>query len=232
MAILFTFYSSTIGKKIVVALTGLVLVGFVLGHMIGNLKTFMGKGEDGRWALDHYAEFLRSMGSDLFGPENLLWIVRIGLLLALVLHVLTVIQLTLRNKQAKPQGYVNPRYSASSYAARSMAVGGLLLLAFIIFHILHFTTGDLHFDFRHGEVYRNVYLAFEQGGFVGIYVLAMLALGLHLFHGTWSVFQTLGFDNPDRNKTLRGIASALAIIVPLGFLAVPISVYLQLLPKP
>jgi succinate dehydrogenase / fumarate reductase cytochrome b subunit len=232
MSTLKSFYASTIGKKIVVAVTGLILVGFVIGHMMGNLKTFMGQAKDGRWALDHYAEFLRTMGADFAGPETLLWVVRIVLLIALVLHVATVIQLSIRNRCAKPIGYAHPKYRASTYAARSMALGGFLIFCFVIFHILHFTTGDLHSDFRHGEVYRNVYTAFQQGGFVVIYAAAMFALGLHLFHGTWSVFQTLGIDNPDRNASLRCIAKLLAIVVPLGFVAVPLAIFFQFVPSP
>jgi succinate dehydrogenase / fumarate reductase, cytochrome b subunit len=229
------FWRSTVGKKVIMALTGSVLVSFVIGHMIGNLKMFA-TCEVHNSALsckiDKYAEFLRNFGSDLFGHGGFLWLVRIGLLISAVLHVICAIQLTLLNRKAKSQGYVNPQYSSSTIASRTMAYGGMLLSAFIIFHILHFTTGTLHFrDFIEGKVYDNVTNAFQSPLIVGFYLLAMCALGLHLYHGTWSMFQTLSIDSPSYNKIIRFSAKIIAILVFIGFISVPIAIFLGLLPS-
>jgi succinate dehydrogenase / fumarate reductase, cytochrome b subunit len=227
------FYRSTLGKKVVVAITGLMMIGFVVGHMLGNLKAFAGFDSSNVAALDNYAHHLRMLMADLVGEGNFLWLARGGLLGALVLHVVTVAQLTALNKSSRPVGYAKHSYKSSTVASRSMAYGGLILLLFIVFHILHFTTGHLHTDgFIHGQVYANVHSAFQHLWLVAVYTIAMSALGLHLFHGTWSVFQTLGFDNPDRNASLRMAATGLAVVVVLGFIAVPITMFMGLTPTP
>ena len=224
------FYSTTIGKKVVAALTGLVLVGFVFGHMVGNLKAFMGADAAGVHKLDHYAHFLREMGESLFGYSTLLWIVRIGLLVAVVLHVVTVIQLSRLNGIARPQKYAVRKSNSSTFASRSMFYGGILLLAFIVFHILHLTIGSVHYDgFKEGAVFHNVVTTFKHWYMVTFYGLAMAALGAHLYHGIWSLFQTLGLDDPERNIYLRRLAVASALIVALGFITVPVAVFFGVL---
>ncbi len=225
-----SFYQSTIGKKFVVAVTGVALFLFVLGHMAGNLKAFMGVGPDGVHALDHYAEFLREIGADMLGQGTFLWLARGGLLLCLLLHVATIIQLRLRNRAAGGGKYAVPSKRGGSYSAYSMFLGGLIILVFIIFHLLHFTTGHLHFHgFEYGKVFQNVSNAFQHGGIVFIYLVGMLALGLHLYHGLWSLFQTLGLDNPDRNASLRGFAKGATVVIVIGFLSVPLSIFSGLL---
>ena len=227
---MFAFYRSTIGKKVVVALTGAVLVGFVFGHMIGNLKAFMGHDQQGLHKLDHYAHFLREMGESLFGYGTLLWLVRIGLIISVVLHIVTVIQLSLRNRSARKVSYVSHSMNSATLASRFMTYGGVILFVFIIFHILHLTTGDLHFQgYVEGNVYANVVRAFQQWYNVCFYLVAMVALCAHLYHGIWSLFQTLGLDNPVRNRYIRTIAVVVAVVVSIGFISVPIAVFFNVL---
>ena len=221
-----SLYRSTLGKKMVVALTGVLLFGFVIGHMAGNLKTFAGVGEGGVHKLDHYAHFLRAMGAEMLGTGNLLWLFRIGLLGALILHVVTIFQLQARNRGARPVEYSAYSPKASSIASRSMLLGGIVILAFVVFHLAHLTLGVVSPTlFEHGHVYSNVYNAFKNPLYVGVYSVALIFLGLHMYHGLWSLTQTLGIDRPDRNAALRGGAKALAIVITLGFLAVPLGVF-------
>lgn len=227
------FYESTVGKKIIMAVTGLVLVGFVVGHMAGNLKAFMGFDASGVARLDHYAVFLREIGADVMGYGNFLWLTRAVLLVSLLLHVLMAIQLTKRNQESRYQGYAVGKHNSATLASRTMAIGGSILLFFVFFHILHFTTGQLHLSgFVEGHVYANVYSAFQSAPIVAVYLIAMTALCLHLYHGTWSVFQTLGIEARGWNCTMRLIARVLAFVVYLGFISVPLGFYLHKLPPP
>ncbi|MCI5064680.1 succinate dehydrogenase cytochrome b subunit [bacterium] len=229
---LIRFYRSTVGKKFVVALSGLVLLGFVVGHVAGNLKAFMGYDKAGEHKLDHYAEFLRTFGSDILGYTGFLWIARVVLIGALVLHVVTIIQLRARNAKANPDRYQGNNYRASTVAARSMFWGGLLLFTFIVYHILHFTTGTVHPSFEHGAVYANIYSAFQNPWITVFYVISMTALGLHLYHGGWSLFQTLGIDNPDWNPIIRLKVQALSVLVVIGFVSVPLAIFFGFLGAP
>lgn len=211
----------------VVALSGLILVGFVIGHMLGNLKFFGGLDPvTGQHTLDHYGHMLRVFASDFVGDYTFLWIVRIVLLAALFLHVLTVILLTRQNRKARAGSYSEIDYQSATFSSRSMLIGGLFLLAFVVLHILHFTTGDIHFQgFTYGEVFNNVVKAFSLWYVVVAYIFAMVWLALHLYHGAWSMFQTLGLDSPGWNNGLRTGAKVLAVILFLGFCSVPIAVY-------
>ena len=223
-------YRSTIGKKFVVALTGSVLFGFVLGHMTGNLKAFAGVGVDGVHKLDVYAHFLREVGTEMFGHGGLLWIARGVLLLALLLHVATIVQLQARNSASRPVGYKVSKLGAATPASRSMLYGGFAILAFVIYHILHMTTGNLHFaGFEEGKVYQNVVNAFGQWHVTLIYAVAMFALGMHLYHGVWSFCQTVGIDNPERNAGLRILSKLAAFVIAVGFISVPVAVFLGVL---
>ncbi len=227
------FYKTTIGKKIVVAVTGLIFFGFVAVHMLGNLKTFLGVDGAGVPKLDVYARMLREIGEHFVGHSTVLWLTRVVLVVALIIHVLTVHQLRRANRASRPVGYANQKYSSTTIAATTMWWGGLVLLAFIVFHILHFTTGQLHFQgFVEGRVYANVYSAFKVWYITLIYVVAMCALCLHLYHGAWSLFQTLGLDNPQRNDTIRLFAKVAAFVIAIGFLSVPVAVCLGFLPPP
>lgn len=234
MSLVRDFYGSTVGKKIVMALTGLVLIGFVAGHMAGNLKIFAGADPStGVYKIDHYGEFLREMGSEMFGHAGFLWIVRVVLLVCVALHAMSGIQLARLNRVAKPAGYKVTSYRSANAASRTMLYGGLFLIVFITFHILHLTTGSVHYrGFVEGRVYANVYSAFQSPVLVGFYVVSMALLGLHLYHGTWSCFQTLGVDTPRWNKTIRAAAKLLAVAIFVGFSAVPVSVAAGVLQAP
>ena len=222
-----SFLNSTVGKKVLVSLTGVILFGFVVLHMLGNLKAFMGVDTlSGQHHLDEYAHFLRVMGAPMVPENGLLWLTRIVLLLTLLVHVILVVQLRARNSAARPVGYKMQKSGAGAYAAYSMFWGGLFLFAFIVYHLLHFTTGHLHPSFVPGAVFANVSSAFKIPWVTGIYVLAMIALGLHLFHGLWSLFQTLGIDNPERNQCLRRSAQAFSFVVAVGFVSVPLCIFL------
>ncbi|RMG40637.1 MAG: succinate dehydrogenase [Candidatus Dadabacteria bacterium] len=228
------FYKTTVGKKIVAAVTGALLFLFLVAHMVGNLKAFAGiDPATGMYKLDVYARFLREFGHMVLGYSGVLWLTRIGLLVVFVIHVVTVIQLTLRNRAAGGGSYAKNRYLSSTVASRTMAIGGLILLAYVIYHILHFTTGTLHFHgFKHGHVYANAYNAFQVWWVVLIYCVAMVILGLHLYHGLWSLFQTLGLDGPRTNRPLRCLAGVLAVVIALGFMAVPLGFASGILPAP
>jgi len=218
------FYQTSVGKKMVVAVTGVAMFLFLIGHMLGNLKAFAGAE-----AYDHYAHTLRVLFADFIGPYTFLWIARIGLLASLILHVVTVILLAKQNKAARPQKYAKPVSRASTFSSRFMMVSGLLLLAFVIFHILHFTTGTIApTPFEYGKVYANITGAFKQWWLVAIYVLAMLVVGWHLFHGVWSFFHTLGLNNPDRGRFLKHFATASAVVLVVGFSILPVAILLGL----
>ncbi|MCL4865633.1 MAG: succinate dehydrogenase cytochrome b subunit [Gemmatimonadales bacterium] len=209
------FFRSVIGKKVVMAVSGILLVGFLLSHMASNVLVF----KDPE-SLTHYGEWLRS-----FGP--LLWVARLGLIALAVVHIVSALQLTRLSQQARPVGYQKLASTASTWGARSMRLGGLLLLAFIVFHLLHFTTGTIFpgAEFLPGEVGRNVLVGFTgQPLVVAFYVVAMLALGLHLSHGVWSFFQTLGLNHPHWNRARRVTAWVLTIAIAGGLLLVPIGV--------
>ena len=218
------FYRSTIGKKMIMAVTGLMMVGFVIVHMAGNLQLFLGAAK-----INGYSAFLKSTG-------ELLWLARLGLLGAVVLHILMALQLTRIAGQARPIGYEKRTPQASTIASRTMRWGGVLLLVFIVFHILHFTTGTvfpmasrpdaMYPAFSHTDVYGNIVSAFRSPWVVAVYVVAMLFLLLHLFHGAWSSVRTLGLTKPSPDPMKRRVASALAVIVWLGFTIVPVAVFL------
>jgi succinate dehydrogenase / fumarate reductase, cytochrome b subunit len=210
-------WDSTIGKKVVMAVTGLIGIAFVLGHMVGNLQVFQG------------AERLNAYGALLHGPLNeALWAVRVILIACVVLHVIAAYQLTQRDKAARPVGYVRKESQVSTWASRTMRVGGVLLLVFIVFHILHFTTGSVRptGTFEPGNVYGNVIGSFQIPWVTAFYVLAMLALGLHLYHGVWSSVRTLGVASPSPTPLRRPAAVVLAIVIAGGFALVPLAVLL------
>lgn len=217
------FYSTSVGKKLVVAVTGAIMYGFVIGHMLGNLKAFAGPS-----ALDQYAEMLRQIGAAFLGHGTFLWIARIVLIGAVVLHVITVIQLIRRNAKAKPTRKIKRR-NASTLAAKWMAISGTLILVFIVVHLAQFTMGWItpHASgtegFEHGKVYSNLWGAFNVWWVSAFYVLMMAMVCMHVYHGAWSMCQTLGLDTPDRNKLLRAGAAGTAIILFIGFSAVPLS---------
>lgn len=204
--------TSAIGLKLVMAATGVILSGFVLGHMIGNLKAF-----EGSEALNAYGRLLR------FEPA-LLWTVRLGLLASVGLHIWAYVLLYRNNWAARPRRYRVTAYRESSVASRSMWLTGPLLLVFIIYHLLHLTTGTVHPSFREGDVYHNVIAGLRTIPVAVAYVLAAGALGFHLWHGVYSMFATLGAGRPKYLRFGHRFAIALTLIVVVGFAAVPLSV--------
>src|SRR5258708_7156752 len=214
-------WSTMVGKKVVMAVTGLVLVGFVIAHMLGNLKIFLGAE-----AIDAYAVFLRTMGEPLFPYSLLLWVARIVLLASVALHITAAVQLTRMNWAARPQGYDTKQSIATTYAARTMRWSGVILALFIVYHLLHLTAGVVSFqpgEFVHLSVYDNVVAAFSVWYVALFYVVAMACLCLHLSHWIWSMLQTLGLDNAPTTWALQTLAWGVALEGLAGFIAVPVS---------
>lgn len=208
------FWRSTIGKKAVMAVTGLIGIGFVIGHMAGNLLVFQGAE-----AIDAYAVSLRELGGGVA-----LWVVRIVLIAAVVLHVTAAWQLTRRKQTSRPRGYEKMEPQVSTWASRTIRIGGVLLLVWLVFHILHFTIGTVHPDYVHLRPFHNLTTAFRNPLIVAFYLLAMLFLGLHLYHGAWSSMRTLGIFKGSAQPLQRRIPTILAIVLALGFSAVPLAI--------
>lgn len=210
-----SFYGTTIGKKVVMAASGLVVVGWLVLHMLGHIAAF-----GGREVYNEYAAFLADR-------PPLLWGQRIVMLVALGLHIHCAFALWSRNGEARPVAYVQRKNLATNYAALTMRYGGLVLLSFIIYHVLHLTvglTGHLGYTFVPGDVYNNLVLGFQRPVVAGFYILAQCALGMHLFHGIWSLTQTIGLDHPKYNPLRQAVAAGLTLVIVLGFISVPISV--------
>ncbi len=216
------FWKSTIGKKVFVAGSGAILLGYVILHMAGNLNSLWGPGGGEEARVNWYAEWLRDFGEPLLPHSSVVWAVRAVLLTALIVHVTGVVQLTKRNREARPPQYPAKRIKRS-LSSQTMMVTGLLLLAFIVFHILQFTSLTIDVTpLKAGDVYANLYYAFHEWYFVAIYLAAVIFLGFHLRHGIWSLCQTLGLDAPSRNRQIRLAATGLSVILVIGFAAVPI----------
>jgi len=221
MTSLGTFYRSTIGKKIIMGVTGLIGIGFVIVHIAGNLQAFVG------------AEKINSYGALLHGPlAELTWLIRIGLIIAVVLHVLMAYQLTMRSRAARPVGYQRKEPQVATTASRTMKWGGVLILIFIIVHLLHFTTETIDpagwrgmTDSQgHRDVYGNIVASFRIWWVSAFYIITMIALGLHLYHGAWSSVRTLGYAKPSPHPLHRRIALVVAVFVWAGFTLVPVGV--------
>ena len=210
------FMRSSLGLKIVMALTGLILFGFVIGHMIGNLQVYLGPE-----VFNHYAELLRELGHGMA-----LWIARAGLLVAVGLHIWSAWRLTLMNSAARPVGYREVERRESTYASRTMRWSGVILLLFIVYHLLHFTIGvhAVHPQFVPGDAYHNFVTGFQNPLVSGFYVLAMLALGLHLYHGAWSFMQTLGLSHPRYDHLRYAFAALVTLVILAGNISFPVAV--------
>src|SRR6185436_8087555 len=224
-----TLYRSSIGKKAIMAVSGLIGIGFLVLHMYGNLKIF-----EGPEYFNTYAAGLRSLGAPIFGHTHLLWIARFGLLAAVILHILMAYQLTMQDLNGRPRAirYAVKKDVQATYASRTMRWGGVILLFFIVYHILNLTLGVVGYgpggyqpeDASGFHAYSNVINAFRNPIATIFYVIAMLALGMHLYHGFWSMFQTLGLNSQNSNTLLRGLALAVALVLTIGFIAVPVAV--------
>ena len=222
---LLDLYSTAVGKKYVMAVTGIIGIGFVISHMIGNLKMYLGKGPDGVYQIDHYGEFLRELLVPLAPRTVVLWLLRFVLLGAVLLHLHAAYSLTQMNRHARPVKYQSPRdYVAANFASRTMRVSGIIVLLFIVWHLFDLTGGQLNPGFVRGEVYRNLDASLSRVPVALLYIVANIALGIHLFHGVWSLFQSIGWQNPRFNKWRRELAIAIATIVVVGNVSFPIAV--------
>jgi succinate dehydrogenase / fumarate reductase, cytochrome b subunit len=207
-----TFYGTSIGKKVVMAITGLVLFGYVIGHVLGNLQVFMGASQ-----LNEYAAMLKANAA-------LLWGVRIVLLVSVILHIVAAVQLTRMNWRSRPDGYYYKDVIQADYAARTMRWSGVIIAIFVIYHLLHLTTGTVHPQFDAHDVYRNVIIGFRVWPVAVFYTIAMVALAFHLWHGIWSMFQTLGVINPKSDKIIHRLAAIATLAIAIGFISIPMAV--------
>jgi len=212
-------WDSSVGKKAVMAVSGLLMVLYLLAHAFGNLKVFFGPGQ-----FDGYAHWLRTMGEPVMHYSWTLWVIRVVMVAAVVAHVVSAYQLSRRDLRARPVKYEH-RKAGSSYATRTMRWGGIILALFIVWHLLDLTTGTVHSGgFQEGHPYQNVVDTFSTWYGNVIYIVAMLALGLHIRHGFWSAAQTLGVGSRTRDRALKTTANALALLLTAGFIAVPVGV--------
>ena len=208
------FWQTTVGKKAVMAVTGFILFGFIVGHLLGNLQIYLPPEK-----INNYARMLRAI------PE-LLWVARITLLVSVILHIWSSVQLTLQQNAARPVKYVKKANLNSTYASRTMMWSGPIIAAFIIFHLLHFTFGTIHpggpFDVH--NVYNNVVTGFQVWPVSLFYIIAMVMLCYHLYHGLWSMFQSLGFSHPVYTPWLKLFAKVFAILIAAGNISIPVAV--------
>lgn len=205
--------ASHIVLKAVMAASGFLMFGFLLAHLSGNLLVFSGSS-----AMNQYAEFLH-------GKPLLLWGARVGLLTTVLVHASSALVLARSRKRAHPVAYQLRSYQRSSFAARTMLLSGGWIAGFIVLHILHFTTGSLHAQYRPGEPFQNLVYSFQSPAAVAAYVLTMCLIAAHLFHGLWSMFQTLGWNDARRDGPLRKLAAAFSILMVALFSSVPLSIY-------
>ena len=215
-------YQTAVGKKWVMAITGLGLMGFVFAHMIGNLKMYLGP-ED----FNHYAEFLRELLVPILPRTVALWLMRIGLIVMFALHIHAAYSLTVMNRKARPTAYQSKRdYIAANWASRTMRITGIIVALFLLFHLADLTwgIGFINSAFERGQAYENVTYSLGRPLVAAIYIVANLALGVHLFHGSWSLFQSLGINNPKYNKLRKQFAAAFATIIVVGNVSFPIMV--------
>ena len=222
------FYRSAVGKKWVMALTGLGIIFFVLAHMIGNWKIFL-PDVDGVPDIDIYAEALRELLVPFIPAHVTLWLLRTGLIVAFLLHIHAAYSLTLMNRRARPEDYQGPRtYVAANYASRTMRWSGVIFAAFLLFHLADLTWGIQPMapeTWARGEVYANFIATFSRAPVTAFYVISMILLGIHLYHGAWSMFQSLGINHPRFNNLRRYFAIGLAILVTVGNAIMPLAVY-------
>lgn len=211
------FWHSTVGKKIVMAVTGAIGFGYLLAHVTGNLLVFKGATK-----IDTYAGFLKS-------NLGLLWTARTILLVAVIAHVVAAFQLARISQKSRPIAYKRWRPEGSDFASRTMRWTGPIVGIFIVYHLLHFTLGAVHPDFHEGQVYQNIITGFRVWYVSAFYVLAMLALFGHIYHGAWSMFQSVGLNHPKYNKFVRTLATIITIVVVLGFISIPVAVLLGLI---
>ena len=225
---LIDLYSTAVGKKYVMAITGIIGIGFVLVHMIGNLKAYLGLIQhDGAvvYDIDVYGEFLRELLVPILPRTYALWLLRLVLIGALVLHLHASWSLTVMNRKARPVRYQSHRdYVVANFASRTMRWTGIIVLLFLAWHLADFTWGWVNPDFVRGAVYRNLDASLSRLPVAILYIVANIALGIHLFHGVWSLFQSMGWNSPRFNPWRRGLAIAIATAIVVGNCSFPIAV--------
>ena len=213
------FYRSAVGKKAVMAITGVILFGWIFLHMVGNLKLYFGPEH-----MNEYAHWLRTLGAPAAPETAALWASRIVLLIAVIFHIHSAYALTIMNRKARPVGYREREYVSATYAARTMRWGGVILLLFVIYHLLHLTTGQAHHSFIVNDPYHNVVAGFLVWWVSAVYIIANLALGFHLYHGLWSMFSSLGLTHAKFNPWRRHFATAFALIITVANISFPLAV--------
>jgi len=229
MILLAPLWKTSLGKKVVMAVTGAILLLFVVGHLVGNLQIYI---PDGGVKINAYGRLLHS-------NLALLWTVRTVMMGCVLLHLIAATALTIQNWKARPVGYARKSWREADYAARTMVIGGPIIALFVVGHLLHFTTGQVHPDFKLQaevagaaphlpDVHHNVVTGLQDPLPAALYVVALVMLGLHLFHGGWSLFQSLGINHPKWTPVIKGLMGALAVFVTAGNLSIPVCVFLGL----
>ncbi len=214
------FWQSAVGKKWLMALSGVALWGFVFVHMIGNLKLYLGEKD-----YNEYGESLRTLLHPIMPNHVVLWIMRIGLIGAFVIHIVAAASLTQMNRRSRPVGYQSTRdYISANFASRSMRITGVIILAYLIFHLFDLSWTGTGATYVRGDVYDNVVGSLQRPWSAAAYAIANIALGIHLFHGTWSMFQSMGLNNPRYNSIRRAIAFGMSTVVAVANLTFPILV--------
>ncbi len=226
--LLIDLYSTAVGKKYVMAITGIIGIGFVFGHMVGNLKAYLGvitEGDERVYDIDIYGEFLRDLLVPILPRTYFLWGLRLLLIGAVLLHLHAAWSLTVLNRKARPVKYQSARdYQVANFASRTMRWTGIIVLLFLAWHLADLTWGFANPDFIRGAVYWNLDTSLSRLPVAILYIVANIALGIHLFHGTWSLFQSLGLNNPKLNSWRQGLAAGLATIIVVGNVSIPIAV--------
>ncbi len=221
---LVSFYRSAVAKKWIMAITGIMLMGFVFAHMIGNLKMFLGRDANGTFAIDHYGEFLRELLVPILPRTVTLWLLRLGLIGAFALHIHAAYSLTIINRRARPVKYQSERdYVAANFASRTMRWTGVIFLLFLFWHLADLTWGFANPDFQRGMVMHNLHESLTRVPIALLYIVGNLALGVHLYHGSWSLFQSLGLNNPRFNMWRRYFATGFAALIVIGNVSFPVA---------
>ncbi|MDX1675732.1 MAG: succinate dehydrogenase cytochrome b subunit [Longimicrobiales bacterium] len=210
---------TSIGRKLAMATASILLFLYVVAHLAGNLKVFLGAE-----SFNHYAEWLRVVGEPLFPEKSVLWIARVVLLAALFVHIGAYVQLWLQKRRARTTRYKKYDPQVFSWMSRAMAWGGIAIFAFVTYHLLHLTFGTAHPDFIAGDAYHNVIAGFQSIPVAGVYAVGVIALGMHLYHGLWSALQTFGINNPKYNRYRRPAAAIIAVLITIGYLSIPLAV--------
>jgi succinate dehydrogenase / fumarate reductase, cytochrome b subunit len=222
------FYGTAVGKKYAMAITGIIGIGFVIAHMAGNLKMYIGlvdEGDERLYDIDVYGEFLRELLVPIVPRTVSLWLLRLVLIAAVLIHIHAAYALTRMNRRARPVKYQTARdYQVANFASRTMRWTGIIVALFILWHLADFTWGWTNPDFVRGAAMRNIDASLSRIPVAALYIVANIALGIHLFHGTWSLFQSMGWSSPRFNSWRRGLATGVATIVVVGNVSFPIAV--------